>query len=68
MEKQTTKKRNENVEITDLGLDTLVEVPVEAKDVVQLNIEKALASYPENERREIIELSEQIDVKKQKTS
>lgn len=64
MEKQTTKKRNENVEITDLGLDTLVEVPVEAKDVVQLNIEKALASYPENERQEIIELSEQIDVKK----
>lgn len=64
MEKQTTEKRNENVEVPDLGLDTLVEVPVEAKDVVQLNIEKALASYPESERQEIITLSEQIDVKK----
>ncbi len=40
MENRQQKKRNENVEITDLGLDTLVEVPVEAKDVVQLNIEK----------------------------
>lgn len=58
------RRNNENVETTAneaIGiLETLTEVPT----VVPLNIDKALASYTEAERKEIMDLANQIDVRK----
>lgn len=57
------KKRNER-EIGFDAIDVLAEVPVKPDEVIPLNIEKALECYSEAERKEIMELSEHIDVKK----
>ena len=53
------KKRNKR----EIGYDVLAEVPVKPDEVIPLNIEKALECYSEAERKEIMELSEHIDVK-----
>ena len=49
------RRNNEKVETTAneaIGiLETLTEVPTKPEDVVPLNIEKALASYTEAERK-----------------
>ena len=62
------RRNNENVETTAneaIGiLETLTEVPTKPEDVVPLNIDKALASYTEAERKEIMDLANQIDVRK----
>lgn len=62
------RRNNENVETTaneTIGiLETLTEVPTKPEDVVPLNIDKALASYTEAERKEIMDLANQIDAKK----
>ena len=62
------RRNNEKVETTAneaIGiLETLTEVPTKPEDVVPLNIEKALASYTEAERKEIMDLANQIDVRK----
>lgn len=58
------KKRNEREIGFDAIDDVLAEVPVKPDEVIPLNIEKALECYSEAERKEIMELSEHIDVKK----
>ena len=58
------RRNNEKVETTAneaIGiLETLTEVPTKPEDVVPLNIDKALASYTEAERKEIMDLANQF--------
>lgn len=46
----------------NIGLQ--VDIPVTKADVVPINYQQALASYTEQERKEIIELADNIDVRK----
>lgn len=59
MKKNTT---NGQAQVEGIGID--VKVPVAPQDVVAIDYAKALASYTEQEQKEILELAAAIDVRK----
>lgn len=59
MEKTTM----ELTERTEIGVGVQVPVPEEATKVVPLNCQKALASLPEAEQKEVLALADKIDVR-----
>ncbi len=62
---QTTQMTQVTPLVPDVAsVGVTVSVPATAADVLPLNYEQALASYTEDERKEIVALSESIDVRK----
>ncbi len=65
MENNTQMTTQATVETPDVGAIGLeISVPTTKNDVIPLNYEQALATYSEQERQEILELADSIDVRK----
>lgn len=65
MEVRRMEMNNELVtQAQNIGMD-IVDVPMTQADVLPINLEKALASYTEVERQEILALADSIDVSKE---
>lgn len=65
MEKKTTERTEEQAVQLDLATPGIgIEVPIKPEDVVPLNCQTAFESFTEAEQKEILQLSEKIDVRK----